>query len=182
MSPLLLRAVKATSRHCAVHNSVEEKAIAEARQRLLPLFIDIQSWNEPSAKNVKRDRQHAAALLKYTLDKDAGPIAETAYRNAAEVIKRKSPGRRGRGHEFNAARDKTITETVKALQEQGLSQERACEIVARLLEDIWKERVRYFKYLGKEHGADSVWIEGCQKLIDTLRLSEKRIRDIVKDD
>jgi hypothetical protein len=179
MSPLLSRAVKATSRHCAVHNSVEEKAIAEARQRLLPLFIDIQSWNEPTGKSAKRDRQHAAALLSYTLDKSAAPIAETAYQAAAGVIKRKSPGRRGRGREFNAARNKTIFETVKALQEQGLSQETACEIVTEL-EAIWKERVRHFKYLVKERDADPAWIENCQKLIDTLRLSEKRIQNICK--
>lgn len=156
------------------------KAIAEARQRLLPLLIDIQSWNEPTAKSAKRDRRHAAALLRATLDKDAAPIAETAYRNAAEVIKRKSPGRRGRGHDFNAARDKTITETVKALQQQGFSQEKACAIVAEQLEGIWKERVRYFKYLVKERGADPVWIENCQKVIDTIRLSEKRIQSICK--
>jgi hypothetical protein len=48
----------------------KEKAIAEAKQRLLRLFIDIQSWNEPDAINAKRERQHAVALLRYTLDKD----------------------------------------------------------------------------------------------------------------
>jgi hypothetical protein len=48
----------------------KEVAIAEAKRRLLPLFIDIQSWNEPNPKNAKRERQHAAALLRYTLDKD----------------------------------------------------------------------------------------------------------------
>jgi hypothetical protein len=40
----------------------KEKAIAEAKQRLLRLFIDIQSWNEPDAINAKRERQHAVAL------------------------------------------------------------------------------------------------------------------------
>jgi hypothetical protein len=160
----------------------KEVAIAEAKRRLLPLFIDIQSWNEPNPKNAKRERQHAAALLRYTLDKDkdAPPIAETARQNAASVINRKSPGRRGRGHEFNAGRDKTITETVKALQEQGLSQEKACEIVAEQLQGIWKDRVRYLKYLLKERGADPVWIEGCQRLIDALRLSVDRVRNIAK--
>jgi hypothetical protein len=48
----------------------KEKAIAEAKQRLLRLFIDIQSWNEPDAINAKRERQHAVALLRYTLDKE----------------------------------------------------------------------------------------------------------------
>jgi hypothetical protein len=35
----------------------KEVAIAEAKRRLLPLFIDIQSWNEPNPKNASTRRR-----------------------------------------------------------------------------------------------------------------------------
>jgi hypothetical protein len=156
-----------------MHKSIEEKAIAEATRRLLPLFIDIQSWDDPSAKNTERAHQHATALLEHP-----GPISETARQNAISALKHKrTPGRH---KELNARRDRIIAETVEALCDQfGISQEKASSITAQALEELYNCHYKYLIFLEKR-GADSIWICDCLKHIDNLKVQEKRIQEIAK--
>jgi hypothetical protein len=85
----------------------KKAAIAEATRRLLPLFIDIQSWNDPDIKSAETARQHAIALLEHDL-----PISDIARRNAISVLKQKRAA--GRHKELNARRDRIIAGVVAA--------------------------------------------------------------------
>jgi hypothetical protein len=64
-----------------MRESDRSKAIAEARQRLLPLFIDIQCGNEPDVKSTEKARQHATALLNHL-----GLISDIARQNAISAL------------------------------------------------------------------------------------------------
>jgi hypothetical protein len=153
MSPLLSRAVKATSRHCVVPNKcTDEAARAEAIRLLWPLTEDIVSWqtdtNSPELKLraatalVEQSLAEAEAALKGEVDKaTALMFVQLARQKAVPELQQARPRLRSRGHPQNIARDDLIRTAVKEIRRLGKTKEEAICIIVETLPKLIPDKI-----------------------------------------